>query len=90
MKAIQELWYGNVQPESQSRERGKCVKELMKYLADHHDNLLSTLTDKQKEVLKKLDDCYDELTDINERNIFTYAFRLGAKMAIEIMSFEAD
>ena len=53
---------------------------------DHHDNLQATLTDKQKEILEKFDDCYAELTDINEREIFVYAFRLGARIAIEVLS----
>ena len=64
----------------------KDVKELMGYIADHHNNLLATLTDKQKEILEKFDDCYAELTDINEREIFVYAFRLGARIAIEVLS----
>lgn len=51
-----------------------------------HDNLLATLADKQKEILEKFDDCYAELTDINEREIFVYAFRLGARIAIEVLS----
>ena len=59
---------------------------IMGYIADHHDNLLATLTDKQKEILEKFDDCYAELTDINEREIFVYAFRLGARIAIEVFS----
>ena len=42
--------------------------------ADHHDTLLKELTDKQKEILEKFDDCYNELTDINEREIFVYAY----------------
>ena len=42
----------------------------------------------EKEIFEKFDDCYAELTDINEREIFVYAFRLGAKIAIEIMTFE--
>ena len=58
----------------------------MEYIADHHDNLLSTLNDQQKEILEKFDDCYNELTDINEREIFTYAFTLGAKIVFEILS----
>ena len=29
---------------------------------------------------------FAELTDINERKIFVYAFRLGAKLAIEVMT----
>jgi hypothetical protein len=46
---------------------------------------LKELTDKQKEILEKFDDCCNELTDINEREIFVYAFRLGARIAIEVL-----
>ena len=58
----------------------------MGYIADHHDNLLSTLNDQQKEILEKFDDCYSELTDINEREIFSYAFKLGMRIAIEVLT----
>lgn len=85
---LEELWYGNISPNVGDREPSKETKELMGYIADHHDNLYATLTDKQKEVLEKFDDCYAELTDINERKIFVYAFRLGARIAIEVMSFK--
>lgn len=86
MKSIlEELWYGNVYPSDNCREIKKETKDLMKYLAEHHDNLYATLTKKQREMLEKFDDYYAELTDINERAIFVYAFRLGAKMMLEIM-----
>ena len=62
----------------------------MGYVATHHDTLRATLTDAQKEILEKLDDCSVELTEINEREIFTYAFRLGAKMMMEIMLGEGE
>lgn len=58
----------------------------MGYIADHHDNLLSTLNDQQKEILEKFDDCYNELTDINEREIFAYAFKLGARIMLAVVS----
>ena len=88
MKSIlKELWYGNICPDIECRKSSKEAKKLIGYIADHHDNLRRTLTDKQRELLEKFDDCYAELTDINEREIFVYAFRLGARMAIEIMSF---
>ena len=57
----------------------------MGYIAEHHENLMGELTDKQKEIFEKFTDCYDELTDINEREIFVYAFRLGARIAIEVL-----
>ena len=56
------------------------------YTVDHHDALLGMLTDKQKETLEKFDDCYAELTDINEREIFVYAFRLGMRIAIAVFT----
>lgn len=85
---LEELWYGNVCPNAEYYKATKEVKDLMGYIADHHDNLYKTLTDAQKEMLEKFDDCHAELTDINEREIFVYAFRLGAKIAIEVMNFD--
>ena len=37
---LEELWYGNICPNSGCREGTKEVKELMGYIADHHDALL--------------------------------------------------
>ena len=87
---IEELWYGNICPGSGCREAKKETKELMGYTANHHDSLRAMLTDKQKEMLEKFDDCYAELTDINEREIFVYAFRLGARIAIEVMNWGVE
>lgn len=57
----------------------------MGYIADHHDNLLATLNEHQKEILEKFNDCYNELTDINERELFSYAFKLGARIMLAII-----
>jgi hypothetical protein len=83
---LEELFYGNICPNTDCRSTDKETKQLMGYIADHHDNLLSTLDDKQKEILEKFDDCYNELTDINEREIFNYAFKLGAKIMLSVLS----
>lgn len=83
---LEELFYGNICPNADCRTHDKETKQLMGYIADHHDNLLSTLNDQQKELLEKFDDCYNELTDINEREIFSYAFKLGMRIAIEVLT----
>ena len=82
---LEELFYGNVCPNTDCRSKDKETKQLMGYIADHHDTLLKELTNKQKETLEKFDDCYAELTDINEREIFFYSCRLGAQIAIEVL-----
>jgi len=56
----------------------------------HHDNLQATLTEEQKETLEKFDDSYAELTDINEREIFVYAFRLGVRIMLEVVLHRAE
>ena len=83
---LEELFYGNICPNTDCRCQDEETKRLMGYIADHHDNLLSALNDQQKETLEKFDDCYNELTDINEREIFSYAFKLGMRIAIEVLT----
>ena len=91
MKSIlEELFYGNVCPSTDCRSRDEQTKKLMEHLANHHENLNNTLTDKQKEILEKFDDCLGELADINEREMFVYAFHLGMRIAIEVLFSNDD
>ena len=88
MTVLNELWYGNISPNSDCRTATKETKELIGYIATHHDNLSSTLDEKQKDILQRFDDCWSELSEINEREIFTYAFRLGARIMLEVLKGE--
>ena len=81
---INELWHGNIIPQEDSRNNSPEMKELMEYMARHHDDLLKTMSDEQKEVFEKLDDCWSEYMSLAEAAIFEYAFRLGARLALEI------
>ena len=87
---LEELFYGNVCPNTDCRNQDPATKELLGYLSDHHSTLMGEITDKQKEVLEKFDDCDSELTDIHEREIFVYAFRLGMRIAIEVLYTTED
>ena len=55
------------------------------YVMDGFNLRTKYLNIKQKELLEKFDDCYGEFTDISEREVFVYAFRLGARVAIEVL-----
>lgn len=54
-------------------------------MARHHDDLLKTMSDEQKEIFEKLDDCWSEYVSLAEAAIFEYAFRLGARLTIETL-----
>ena len=87
---LEELWYSNVWPNHSAHGLNDETKKLMKYVADHHDRLYSTLTEQQKELFEKFNDCHSELASIDEREIFIYGFRLGARIAIEVMGLEIN
>ena len=80
---LAELWHENINPQSDSRNNTPEMKQLMEYMARHHDDLLKTMTDEQKEIFEKFDDCWSEYASYAEEAIFTYAFKLGAQLMLE-------
>ena len=85
MRVIKELWRGNVCTQTDSRNNSPEIKQLMEYMARHHDDLLKTMTDEQKEIFEKFDD-WSEYASYAEEAIFTYAFKLGMQIAIETLT----
>ena len=81
---IKELWHGNINSQTYSRNNSPEMKELMEYMARHHENLENSFTDEQKETFEKFHDCWSEYMSLAEAGIFEYAFRLGARLAIEV------
>ena len=86
MSILQELWRGNICPQTDSRNNSSEMKRLMEYMARHHDDLLKTMTDEQKEIFEKFDDCWSEYMSLAESSIFEYAFKLGMRIAIETLT----
>jgi len=83
---LQELWHGNVCPQTDSRNNSPEMKQLMEDMARHHDDLLKTMTDEQKEIFEKFDDYWSEYSSYAEEAIFMYAFKLGMKIAIQTLN----
>ena len=82
---IDELWYGNVSPMDDARNNTEEMKELMSYIARHQEELMATLTDEQKAIFEKFDDCWSEYASKAEKAIFSYAFKLGARLILETL-----
>ena len=45
---INELWNGNIVPQEDSRNNSLEMKELLGYMARHHEDLEKSFTDEQK------------------------------------------
>ena len=82
MNILAELWYGNINPQEQSKDNNRAIKELLNLMGRNRDALSSTLTEEQQEALEKYDDCVNEMYGLIEVEIFTYAFRLGGRLML--------
>ena len=83
---LEELWHGNISPETDSLTNTPEMKRLMEYMARHHDDLMTAMTDEQKDIFERFDDCWSEYASLAEKSIFVYAFRLGARIAIDVIA----
>ena len=85
---INELWHGNIVPQEDSRINSPQMKELLSYMARHHEELEKSFTDEQKETFEKFHDCWNEYMSLAEAAIFEYAFKLGASLMHDIVCEE--
>ena len=91
MKSIlEELYRGNVCPSTDCRQGSAQKRVMQELVASHHHNLYKTLTDEQKTLLAEFDNSDTELIDINECEVFVYAFKLGMRIAIEVLTSTTD
>ena len=79
---INELWHGNITPQSDRGNTTPEMKELLGYISRHHEDLLKTMTDEQKEIFEKFEDCWSEYASLSDADLFEYAFKLGMKLTI--------
>ena len=91
MKSIlEELFHGNVSPGTDCRHGNSQKRVIQQLVASQHHNLYKALTDEQKALLAEFDNSDTELIDINECEVFVYAFKLGMRIAIEIVTSTTD
>lgn len=83
---IDELGYGNIIPQEDSRINSPEMKELLGFMARHHEDLENSFTDKQKEIFERFHDCWNEYMSLAEAAIFSYAFKLGAQIMLETLN----
>ena len=85
MKILEELWNGNILPSERNIGAGSKMQHLGELIIRHEKNLDPLLSEKAKELLEKLQDNQAEWAYLKECEIFTYGFRLGARIMLEVM-----
>ena len=83
---INEIWHGNVIPQEDSRINSLEMKELLGFMARHHEDLEKSFSDEQKVTFEKFHDCWSEYMSLAEAAVFEHAFKLGAQIMLEILN----
>ena len=85
MNILEDFWYGNINPQEQSKDNNRAIKELLNLMGRNRDQLHATMTPERQEILEKYDDCVNEMYGLIETTIFAYAFRLGGRLMLSTL-----
>ena len=83
MQILEEFWYGNIHPNERHGESNIEMIKISDLIKRHEGTLIKSLDEKNKEIFEKYRDCYDELTQLNECEVFKIGFKLGVRMLLE-------
>ena len=84
MNVLEDFWYGNLDPAEYDASPSKDYKELVRLISRNEEKLLATMTDAQKELFSRYQDCVREFQVIAECLLFQNSFRLGAKVMLNV------
>ena len=85
MSILEEFWYGSIEPTEYDTSSKEEYKELLQLISRNEEKLLTIITDEQKDLFSRYQDCVREFQTMAECLLFQNSFRLGARMMLEIM-----
>ena len=84
MNILEEFWYGNLDPAEYDTCPDEEYKELVRLISRNEEKLLATMTDAQKDLFSRYQDCIREYQAMAERMLIQNSFRQGARMMLAI------
>ena len=78
--AIRELYEGGFCPADRQSMLSEEFLQVLEYQERHENDLVSTLTEAQKEIFEKYKDCASEVGLEDEFQAFSLGFRMGLRL----------
>lgn len=85
-RMLEELYYGNINPNEKQFIRNTQFDKAMHILSENEEKLTLLLDGKEKKLFLDLVNAQSEINGITSVEGFINGFRLGARIAIEIMN----
>ncbi len=76
---IEELYYGNLEPQELTTEITPKLKKKLSELVKKEEELTAMLPEKEKELFANYVSAYNEFSNISNSDSFISGFRLGAR-----------
>ena len=88
LSVLEELYYGNISPGERAlahTEKANAFRKLQRAATPLEEYLETVLDEQQLKQFHAFCNIQDELTQMEQEDLFVEAFRLGAKMMVEIL-----
>ncbi|MBQ9914421.1 MAG: hypothetical protein IJO73_09360 [Clostridia bacterium] len=80
---IEELYYGNIEPQELSTELSGKLKKKLSKLTEKEEQLTARLSGEDKELFQNYVSAYIEFSTTSNADSFVAGFRLGAKFTYD-------
>ena len=80
---IEELYYGNLEPQELTTEITPKLKKKLSSLAKKEEELTAMLPEKEKELFANYVNSHNEFSSISNSDSFISGFRLGARFTYD-------
>ena len=86
MSLLEDLWFDNLEVQNAEIKKGSEQEKALAASVKCEEVLRATLTEKQKEQFALCSERRNELLTVFEKAAFIRGFKLGARMAAEVLS----
>lgn len=80
---IEELYYGNIDPQTRSTKQNKAVQKQMEVLMKNEENLTEVLDEENKKLFLDYANAWSVVNGESTLDSFIIGFRLGAKFTYD-------
>ncbi|MBQ4059343.1 MAG: hypothetical protein IJD40_10470 [Lachnospiraceae bacterium] len=80
---IEELYYGNIEPQELSTELSGELKKKLSNLTEKEEQFAAKLNDEDKELFQNYVSAYTDFSTMGNADSFISGFRLGAKFTYD-------
>jgi hypothetical protein len=86
MMILEDLYMGDIHPSERSFKKNSQYSRALNNVVKAGDTLIGSLTEKQKEQFEAYMSAQREVNVLTDCETFIYAFRLGAKIMMDVLT----